>query len=148
MQHVRFLVPWPGTGPMPPALEGDILTTGPPGRSLSIFLESFAAQIHGSLWGSLSLGKPADLQPSIVLCVRCCLSDGMQQGESNSTTLRVGFALMVWQMRPSAHSQGGWVGLEESSGQKSKPQKLRSQGTVPGQEESWRVKKALMTNRA
>ena len=30
-----ILVPQPGIEPTPPALEGKILTTGPPGRSLS-----------------------------------------------------------------------------------------------------------------
>ena len=29
-----ILVPWPGIKPAPPALEGDVLTTGPPGKSL------------------------------------------------------------------------------------------------------------------
>ena len=29
------LVPWPGIEPIPPALEGDILPTGPPGKSLA-----------------------------------------------------------------------------------------------------------------
>ena len=28
------LVPWPGIESLPPALEGGILTTGPPGKSL------------------------------------------------------------------------------------------------------------------
>ena len=29
-----LLVPWPGIKPTPPVLEGDVLTTGPPGKSL------------------------------------------------------------------------------------------------------------------
>ena len=28
------LDPWPGIYPTPPALEGEVLTTGPPGKSL------------------------------------------------------------------------------------------------------------------
>ena len=30
-----FLVPRPGVRPVPPALESDVLTTGPPGKSLN-----------------------------------------------------------------------------------------------------------------
>ena len=29
-----ILVPWPGIEPIPPALEGEALTIGPPGKSL------------------------------------------------------------------------------------------------------------------
>ena len=29
-----ILVPWPGMEPIPPTLEGEVLTTGPPGKSL------------------------------------------------------------------------------------------------------------------
>ena len=29
-----ILAPWPGIKPAPPALEGEVLTTGPPGKSL------------------------------------------------------------------------------------------------------------------
>ena len=32
-----ILVPWPGIRPTPPALESEVLTTGPPGKSLTIF---------------------------------------------------------------------------------------------------------------
>ena len=28
-----ILAPWPGIEPVPPALEGQVLTTGPPGKS-------------------------------------------------------------------------------------------------------------------
>ena len=31
----RILAPWPGLTPAPSALEGEVLTTGPPGRSLT-----------------------------------------------------------------------------------------------------------------
>lgn len=91
---------------------------------------------------TLSLGKPADLQPSTVLCVRCCLSDGAAGEKAIPSALRVGFALMVWKMRPSAHSQGGWVGLEGSSGQKSKPQKLRSQRQSQGRRRAGELRKS------
>ena len=33
MQHSGILVPRPGTEPAPPAVEGEVLTTGPPGKS-------------------------------------------------------------------------------------------------------------------
>ena len=29
-----ILAPWPGIKPVPPALEGEVLTTGPPRKSL------------------------------------------------------------------------------------------------------------------
>ena len=32
-----ILVPWPGIEPAPPELEGEVLTTGPPGKSLYYF---------------------------------------------------------------------------------------------------------------
>ena len=31
-----FLAPWPGIKPAPPALEGEVLTTGLPGKSLDL----------------------------------------------------------------------------------------------------------------
>ena len=34
----EILAPWPGFEPTPPALEGEVLTTGPPGRSYTDFL--------------------------------------------------------------------------------------------------------------
>ena len=34
-----ILAPWPGIEPTPIALEGEILTTGAPGKSLDIFLK-------------------------------------------------------------------------------------------------------------
>ena len=36
-----ILAPWPGIEPIPPALEGEILTTGLPGKSLLGILTSF-----------------------------------------------------------------------------------------------------------
>ena len=32
-----ILVSWPGIEPTPPASEGEVLTTGPPGKSLQAF---------------------------------------------------------------------------------------------------------------
>ena len=37
-----ILVPWPGIKPTSPASEGGFLTTGPPGKSLQLFLESLS----------------------------------------------------------------------------------------------------------
>ena len=38
MRHVgRWLAPQPGIKPTPPELEGEVLTPGPPGKSLSFF---------------------------------------------------------------------------------------------------------------
>ena len=34
-----ILAPRPGIEPTPPALEGEVLTTGPPGKSLSVHLK-------------------------------------------------------------------------------------------------------------
>ena len=34
-----ILAPWPGIEPTPTALEGEILTTGAPGKSLDVFLK-------------------------------------------------------------------------------------------------------------
>ena len=34
-----ILAPWPGIEPAPPALEGEVLTTGPPGKSLGWLLK-------------------------------------------------------------------------------------------------------------
>ena len=45
----EILGPWPGFEPMPPALEGDILTTGLPGstlRYLFLILIGFAKLLH------------------------------------------------------------------------------------------------------
>ena len=36
----RILSPWPGIEPAPPALEGEVLTTGLPGKSLQFILDS------------------------------------------------------------------------------------------------------------
>ena len=36
----RVLAPWPGIKPAPPALEGKVLTTGPPGKSFIILLKA------------------------------------------------------------------------------------------------------------
>ena len=36
-----ILAPWPGIEPTPIALEGEILTTGAPGKSLDIFLSNW-----------------------------------------------------------------------------------------------------------
>ena len=33
-------VPWPGIKPTPPELEGEVLTTGPPGKSLLMIFKS------------------------------------------------------------------------------------------------------------
>ena len=33
-----ILAPWPGIEPAPPALEGEVLTTGPPGKSLDLLI--------------------------------------------------------------------------------------------------------------
>ena len=35
-----FLAPRPGIEPAPPALEGKVLTTGPPGKSPNVFLKN------------------------------------------------------------------------------------------------------------
>ena len=37
LQACGILVPWPGIEPAPSALEGEVLTTGPPGKSLGSF---------------------------------------------------------------------------------------------------------------
>ena len=36
MRHVCFLAPQPGIKPSPLALEGEVLTTGPPGSSVEM----------------------------------------------------------------------------------------------------------------
>lgn len=41
-----FLVPRPGIRPVPPALESDVLTAGPPGRSLSRLLKLWRCNSH------------------------------------------------------------------------------------------------------
>ena len=33
-----ILAPWPGIEPTPSALEGEVLTSGPPGKSLVLFI--------------------------------------------------------------------------------------------------------------
>ena len=33
-----IIAPWPGIEPVPPALEGKVLTTGPPGKSPQILI--------------------------------------------------------------------------------------------------------------
>ena len=39
LRHVGgILAPWPGIEPAPPALKGEVLTTGLPGKSLIFFL--------------------------------------------------------------------------------------------------------------
>ena len=44
-RHVGVLAPQPGIKPTPPALEGKVLTTGPPGKSLErSILESYQTQ--------------------------------------------------------------------------------------------------------
>ena len=41
VREVRgILIPQPGSKPTPPALEGEALTTGPPGKPLSYFFKS------------------------------------------------------------------------------------------------------------
>ena len=35
-QSTEILAPWPGVRPTPPALEGEVLATGLPGKSQSI----------------------------------------------------------------------------------------------------------------
>ena len=37
----RILAPWPGVEPAPSALEGEVLTTGPPGKSLQWIFKSW-----------------------------------------------------------------------------------------------------------
>ena len=41
----RILAPWPGIEPAPPALEGEVLTTGLPGKSLQFMLDSLFKKI-------------------------------------------------------------------------------------------------------
>ena len=45
--------PWPGVEPAPPALEGKVLTTGPPGKSLLFFLSPFPYYITFSPYNNL-----------------------------------------------------------------------------------------------
>ena len=39
-QACGILAPWPGIEPAPPALEGKVLTTGPPGKALHVSLRT------------------------------------------------------------------------------------------------------------
>ena len=39
-----ILVPWPGIEPAPPALEGKVLNTGPPGKSLQILFKFYTCK--------------------------------------------------------------------------------------------------------
>ena len=41
LEACGILAPWPGIKPAAPALEGKVLTTGLPGKSLHIFLKSW-----------------------------------------------------------------------------------------------------------
>ena len=41
MRHVCFLAPQPGIKPSPLALEGEVLTTGPPGSPVEMAFENY-----------------------------------------------------------------------------------------------------------
>ena len=40
LEACGILIPWPGIEPMPPTLEGEVLTSEPPGKSLLVTLVS------------------------------------------------------------------------------------------------------------
>ena len=40
LEACGILIPWPGIEPMPPTLEGEVLTNEPPGKSLLVTLVS------------------------------------------------------------------------------------------------------------
>ena len=63
-----ILAPWPGIEPAPPALEGEVLTTGPPGKSLYS-----AFKTHLSLATLLPLPLLSRI-PSYMLCSSLYLS--------------------------------------------------------------------------
>ena len=44
-----ILALWPGIKPAPPALEGEVLTTGPPGKSLNDFITHILFNIYLSI---------------------------------------------------------------------------------------------------
>ena len=67
-RHVRFLAPWPGIEPTPPALEGKVLTTGPSWKIPSL---------------QLCISTSSSLQLQIVFtasCARHCVTDPLQLG--------------------------------------------------------------------
>ena len=41
VRHVGILAPGPGIKPAPPALEGEVLTTGPPGKSWELVFNRY-----------------------------------------------------------------------------------------------------------
>ena len=54
-QAYRILAPQPGIEPTPPALEGEVLTTGPPGQSLHPVLQPQEGGQESWSWQSLFL---------------------------------------------------------------------------------------------
>ena len=55
-----ILAPWPGIKPAPPALEGEVLTTGPPEKSQQLFIEYLPCALFYTLelqlWTNFLLG--------------------------------------------------------------------------------------------
>ena len=60
-----ILAPWHGTEPVPPALEGGVLTTGPPGKSLGkllkVNIETFCVCVNQHFQGNRTSRKYNDL---------------------------------------------------------------------------------------
>ena len=85
-----MLASWPGIKPAPPALEGEVLTTGPPGKSLNRGQEGWMASLaqwvwvwtnsSGRWWGT---EKPGVLQPLESQRVRHDLVTEQQQQQEH-----------------------------------------------------------------
>ena len=59
-----ILAPWPGIEPAPSALEGEVLTSGPPGKSLVLFIYLFlflATPLE--MWGLSTLTRDQTCAP-------------------------------------------------------------------------------------
>ena len=64
----RILAPWPGLEPAPPALEDEVLTTGPPGKSLCDILK----------WWKYASGEHSNCQGLVKGYELPCSSDGKE----------------------------------------------------------------------
>ena len=77
-----ILVPWPGIEPAPPALEGEILTTGPPRKSQQKFLSQvlfqFLCLTLEGFWKVLQRLWPCN-QP-VFICRKASVNQGFKEG--------------------------------------------------------------------
>ena len=67
-----ILAPRPGIEPAPPALEGKVLTTGPPGKSLQLILIGLVCKTHqdnGHKLHNMSLPSSFTLHGNVIICI-------------------------------------------------------------------------------